>query len=499
MSKLLSDKAAHLMTGEAAGAAIRMVTRIVLVNIWLHDKNMVGLWQMLMQTINGPVVSIFALGLPGSLIYFVSRAGKRERSAYIAQAMIALFVLGVLAGAALVVSAPWISALYKTPELTGLLPLFAVFVLFEISVTYTRRLFVLYERTLIAAGLIILDSLGLLVCFALPAWMGEGLDTCVIWLDVFAGARMVITTFLALQGLQWGNLRLSWRLFRRQMAYAAPLGLSTAVPAIAGRADKMIMPFYLTTDRFAVYSIGAMQIPFAETIGTSIATVISPRIAVMHRDGDGAGLLKLWHDAVIRASILLLPLFALFMAVSDKAFLLLFTDKYADGVWLFRICLFVVPMFAAMQANVLAALGRTKFIFGVSVCRTLLTIGATIASIYLMGFYGPPVAMVAVGLLARAAMFCRIKRELKIEWADIWPVRRWLAVLSVALISGVVAWGASRALPGRLEACLLAGVVMSAVYVPLLFAFGLIDEKDRELIRHNWKRIRRLFRRKGRE
>jgi hypothetical protein len=66
MSKLLSDKAAHLMTGEAAGAAIRMVTRIVLVNIWLHDKNMVGLWQMLMQTINGPVVSIFALGLPST-------------------------------------------------------------------------------------------------------------------------------------------------------------------------------------------------------------------------------------------------------------------------------------------------------------------------------------------------------------------------------------------------------------------------------------------------
>ncbi len=494
MSKLLSDKAAHLMAGEGAGAVIRMVTRMVLVRVMLQDQ--VGLWQMLMQTINGPVVSIFALGLPGSLIYFVSRSKKSERSAYIAQAMIALFVLGVLACAALVISAPWIAALYDKPELASLLPLFSVFVLFEISVTYTRRLFVLYERTLLAAGLIIMDSLGLLVCFAVPALLGEGLGTCVRWLGAFAGGRMLFTTIMALQGLQWRNLRLSWRLFRRQMAYAAPLGLSSAMPAIAGRADKMIMPFYLPADRFAVYSIGAMQIPFAETIGTSIATVISPRIAVMHRDGDVAGLLKLWHDAIIRASMFLLPVFTLFMAVSDKVFPLLFTDKYADGVWLFRICLFGVPMCALMQANVLAALGMTKFIFGVSACRTVLTIGATIASIHLIGFYGPPMAMVAVGLLARIATVWRIRRELRITWAAVWPLRRWLAVLSVALIAGLAAWGASRLLPGMLEACLLAGVVMTAVYVPLLFAFKLVDEKDRELIRHNWKRIRRLFRRK---
>jgi O-antigen/teichoic acid export membrane protein len=216
----------------------------------------------------------------------------------------------------------------------------------------------------------------------------------------------------------------------------------------------------------------------------------------MHRDGDGAGLLKLWHDAVIRASILLLPLFALFMAVSDKVFLLLFTDEYADGVWLFRIYLFLVPMFAVMQANVLAALGRTKFIFGVSVCRTVLTIGATIASIHLIGFYGPPIVIVVIGFWARAAAVWRIKRELGVDWAGIWPVRRWLAVLSVALISGAAAWGASRVLPGRLAGSLLGAAAMTVLYISLLFAFGLIDEKDRELIRHNWKRIRGLFRRK---
>jgi O-antigen/teichoic acid export membrane protein len=316
----------------------------------------------------------------------------------------------------------------------------------------------------------------------------------VIWLAVFSCGRLVITTFLALDCVRGASLRPSFNFLKRQIGYSLPLGMSWAVPVIASRIDKIILPLYVSPANFAVYAMGAREIPLTGMITTSISTVIWPRISALHRDGDKEGLLKLWRSAVVRSSFLIFPIMTLLMAVSEKLFVLLYTDKYGEGLWPFRLYLLLVPLQGAMQGVVLSAMGRTRMVLWISILRTIFTVGVSILFIQWFGILGAPVAVLLTAYLSRVAMTWRVKRELNASVGDIFPWWQLLRILGVAAIAGVAAWAASTILPGRIISCLLGGVVMLAVYVPLIFLFRLPDEKDKELIAYNWKRLRNLFR-----
>lgn len=492
MARLLSDKAAHLMAGETAGAVIGVLTGMALTRIMRPEQ--VAQWKLLMQ-INVLVVSIFVLGLPQSLLYFAARAKGNERATYIVQTMTALFLLGSLSAVALIITAPGITALYEKQAVpVSLLRLFAVFILFELSVTYTRKLFVLYDRTVLTAFLIVVDALGLMACFAIPSMLGHGLSVCVASLAVFSAARLVFTTVMALQGLRGRAFRPSLRLLGRQFAYSVPLGMANSVPTLTGRLDKIIMPFYIKAEEYAVYAMNATDIPLTSTIATSIATVVTPRISAMHEAGNKEDLRKLWHQAEVRTAMLIMPIFAACMAASGALIAFLYTEYYAtaNGIWLFRTYLLALPLQALLQKSVLAACGRTGFIFAATFFRAIVTSAAVIAMANWVGFNGPPIAVVATAYIGTWGMAWRIRHELNLRWREVFPYGKLLSVIGVSLVAGAAAWGGTFLVKGNFLTCLVAGVITLAVYIPLLFAFRLVDEKDRELIRHNWKRIRRL-------
>jgi O-antigen/teichoic acid export membrane protein len=482
------------MFGEVAGSLINMATGIVLVRLITPEQ--MGRWQVLMQ-LSPLFVTIFILGLSASVLYFVPRASAEERGKYIAQTIVGLFFMGVLAAVVLVVAAPAIAALYNQPDLTGYIRIFSLFVLFQICVHYTRRLFMLYDQTLLAAVMIMVDSLGMLLCFVVPYFLKFGQDdpirTAVIFLAVFMACRVAFTTVLALRDVKPGDFRLSMKRIGRQLEYSAPLGLSTAVPAISNRADKVIMPAYLDAGAYGVYAIGAKEVPLAGPLAFTISSVIQPRLAVFHKEGNTDGLVQLWRDATVRSALMLLPLFAFLMAIADKAFVLLYTEKYAQGVWLFRIYLLMVPLYITMQRAVLAAFGRTKFVLLISILQTVGTIAAAIVMARVIHFYGPAIAVIGMAYLAMFVLGLRIQRELRVKWTRIWPVYKVLTILAVSLLAGVAAWAGARILESRILSCLIAAAIMCAVYVPLLFIFRLLDQKDRDLIRQNWQRLKRLL------
>jgi len=490
MAVRLSDKAAHLMLGEGLGAVVSVATAVVLVHVM--SQEMVGQWKVLMQ-INMLVINVFILGLPMGLLYFVPRASDNERGVYIVQTMVGVFVLGLVAAAALIITSPFIATVYKQPDLAGLLPLLAVFVLFQMAVGYTRRLFLLYNRTILMAALIIADPAGVLFCFAVPAMLGYGLRVSILWLIAFAAVRTVFTVAFALQGVRWADFRFSPRLIGAQLWYAIPLGIAQAIPVIAKNVDKLIMPIYLDAKTYAIYAIGANEVPLAWILSGAIAVVIQPRLAVMHRDGDREGLLNLWREATVRAALLVLPFFALLVAVSDKVFILFFTEQYKNGVWLFRTYLLMIPLYITMQRTVLAAFGKTKFVLLVAFLETVLSAAASIALINWVGFYGPPIGIVVLAYLAALALGARVKREARAPWQRVWPLRRVLPILGVSALAGAAAWVGAHLFHDRLLSCALATVIMGAVYVPLLFLFRLLDRRDKDLLRLNWQRVRRFL------
>jgi O-antigen/teichoic acid export membrane protein len=490
MARRLSDKAAHLMLGEVLSSAVGIVTSMILVRVMTRE--MVGEWKVLMQ-VNMLVVNIFILGLPASLLYFVPRARDEERGVYIVQTVFGLFVLGLAAGVVLIVAAPFIAALYRQPDLAGVLPLFAVFVLFEMAVGYTRRLFLLYDKTVLMAALMVADPLGVLICFAAPAVRGYGLRTSVLWLGLYAGVRMIFTLFFALKGVRRSDFRFAPGLIGAQLWYSVPLGIAQAIPVISRNVDKLIMPIYLSAGTYAVYAVGATDIPLAWMISSAIAVVIQPRLAAMHMEGNREGLLDLWREATVRAALLILPFFALMVAVSDKVFVLFFTSQYEAGVWLFRTYLLVIPLYITMQRTVLAAFGKTKFVLAVSFLQTVCSAAASIALINWIGFYGPPIGVVCMAYLGTMALGLKLRYEIGAKWTRIWPLRRVLPVLGVSLLAGAAAYGAAHLFADRLLSCALATAIMGAVYAPLLFLFRLLDERDMDLLRLNWQRLMRLL------
>ena len=421
---------------------------------------------------------VFALGLPQSLLYFLPRLGSSERPAAVLNVGLGMALGGLGLAAAVYALAPWVARGFANPAVVEPLCAFAPFAFAAVATGFLDAQLVALGRTRLQAGLSLAHGVALFAATTVPALAGASLTELCTVLSAYGLVRWAVTLILAFAVAGWPYGGLRGGLLLRQLRYSLPLGLSESVGLLSRAVDKVAVKSVFPSSAFALYSVGARELPLVGVLLGAIGAVLTPELARLDAARDRAALLATWHRAVVQTAAFVWPVCAVLWVFAGPAMVAVFGADYAPAAAPFRIYLVALPLRVAAYGALLSALGRPGAVFWAALGDLLANAAASFALARAGFFLGPACATVGTTYLHVAVLLAVARRALAVSLRELIPWRALgrvglatLAATSLAAVSSVLPLGPQAhllvAIPLAVGGYLALGRVLA---IPLVFA-----------------------------
>jgi O-antigen/teichoic acid export membrane protein len=338
-----------------------------------------------------------------------------------------------------------------------------------------ERLFVAEQQAERQAAFIAAAYGGQALVVILTAILTRRLDLIVWGLVAFAFARMAVTFLYCIPVYRPSLGACSIKSFKEQFSYAIPLGLATVVLLVFAQTDKYVIIYFLGRETFAVYSVGAYQLPFVDIVRNSIMNVVFPLMAQHQKEGKTGEILALWRRATLKTAVVFFPIFV-FLEVSARPFVsILFTEEYVDATPVFMIYLLVFLRTTLDTTSVLMVFKKTAFMFKVNVVSVAFHIVFCISMYRAFGWLGVPAATVVAMYLQNGINLVKSARLLETPIYRLMPWGQLVIRFLVAALVGVGLYLGYRVYPvDSFIKLALAAACYFAVYLAIILTFRLI-------------------------
>ncbi|WP_431610995.1 oligosaccharide flippase family protein [Chryseobacterium sp. 'Rf worker isolate 10'] len=156
--------------------------------------------------------------------------------------------------------------------------------------------------------------------------------------------------------------------------YGFPLFIATYLGVFTLHIDKIIINKLGGIDAFAIYSIGALEIPFAGLITKSIVSVSYPKIVKHVENNEMTLATDMWLKDIKRASYLIFPMVFLCILFSKQIILGLFGNKYTEAVPIFEGYCLILIWRNATYGSILSIKGKTNYIAVISLISVIINV-----------------------------------------------------------------------------------------------------------------------------
>ena len=225
--------------------------------------------------------------------------------------------------------------------------------------------------------------------------------------------------------------------------FAVPLALAGMFGTISMQLDKWIVSFLCGPDEFAVYALGAMEVPLIGMVTGAMTAVALTDMRKAVDAGKPADALRLFQVIARKSSYVILPIMLFFMLTADTVIQYLYGSDYADSAIPFRIYLVLLPVRTVVFGSLILALGKSRFILFRSMIGLVIN---GILSVFLVWHFGPWGASIAtvtaIYLWSLPANLYVLSRELNTSFSEILPFgtmyRICFAIAPLAIISVLI-------------------------------------------------------------
>lgn len=478
---------AMLVAGRSIGFVCRFIMAVVLARELAQVEFGVYKQAFLLQS---TFIMLLDLGLPASLYYFLQHAEQARRQ-YVSQSLAVLGLAAVAGGLAIAVGAPWWGVAFYDNLLGPLAPQLAVFLGSTLVSSVLEVVLIARQRTRQAAVTYCVSDV---VLAALVLWtvLAGGGVSGILWAAtaVYLARTVALVIYARRAGLLSFH-RLSWEPLTRQWNYAVPFWAGHIVEFLAVAAPQYYVSGQYDTRTFAVFAVGSMNIPFVEVIYASVVSVAIVQLTRLAQVGARDQIRDTLANGIRMVSLVCLPLFVVLELLADEVIVLLYTQRFADAVPVFRVALLALPLIATQLEYVPRAYADTRFLFfmcavrGV-VCVTLLGVLPPI-----LGLLGAPLAFILALVATHLILVVRVSRLTGLPYSQVWPLgvlgrivaASILAAVPVLLLkgTGLLAWWPILA---------AAVVVFGVTYAVMLWRFQVLSRGERETVQALGRRLR---------
>lgn len=473
----LTENAAALIVANGLKYAVGFILPMMLVR-WMSQGEYGTYQQLILLSNIGS--TLMMLGLPMSVYYFYRRS---HAPTLIAQTQIILVASGLVTGIAIVALAPTLAARFHDAGLRQLLPIFAIYVALNIFSELFMNVMISQGRYRLEVSLELLETVVRVSLLVTIVALGYSLRALVFGLIGYATFRLIFRSYWVWTGTD-SVRKASWsrRFPGAQLAYSLPLAASSGVGVIGNLLDKMIVAFSFSPVDYAVYSVGALEIPLDTIFQGSVANVLRASLPSLIAEGRHREVVRIWQESVRKLSLVMIPSFVFFSIFASRVISVLFTARYQASVLVFHVYLLLIPQYMLILNAVPQVFGKTRLNFYVAI-QTLLT-NAVFSLVLLryLGMLGPAVALVTSSYLASLTYLFMSSKLLGTRILDLLPLNALARTAFAAVLAGGLASLVEIILPGWLS-LILGGCAFFVTFAVFSYLVGALRATDVENIR----------------
>jgi O-antigen/teichoic acid export membrane protein len=172
------------------------------------------------------------------------------------------------------------------------------------------------------------------------------------------------------------------------LVYGLPLYLATFAGLLSNYLDKLIVNISSDDTTFAIFAVGAFEIPIFAMLSAAFSQQIFPRMVKFMDDGEDELAKNLWIETTKKVSLITYPMILLAMFFSEEIIFLVYNENYKASVILFKTYLLVALFRNNSYGILLTAKGETKIITKVSISILLLNLLFSVTLFYIYGIKG---------------------------------------------------------------------------------------------------------------
>ena len=331
--------------------------------------------------------SIFFAALPTCLLYFTGRADSDgEKKAYLRVVVMFTMTISFFLTLTLFLASDNISKLFNNDQLQTVLPYFSMSPLGILMIALMPACHIVTNRTAIQPYLAALIA----VFVALPpifiALRGAGLVEIVqliAGLYFFVGLALCILMFTIYSAGLDLNLNLRSKL-KAVFLYAWPLLMASSLSIVGLKADHVVVASVLGTLAYAIYSVGAFEIPVFNLLQNSVTSVLMPKITELLKANDFEQAVDLWRLAAAKTAAVTFPLAVLLMINADLVVKALFGVRYIDAATVFILFNSFVFLRVITFGLALRAMNKTHIEFMLTLIYLLFSV---VGSYFMVNYY----------------------------------------------------------------------------------------------------------------
>jgi O-antigen/teichoic acid export membrane protein len=436
-ARYLAGDAAVLATAALVTQGAGMLGTIALARLLPLDE--FGLFQELLL-LYAIVAPLLYAGLPAALTFYLSRSTTdEERRGWTFDATIALAALGLLFAVLLVVlREPLAELLHEPGKLSTAIACLAPYVVFSFIAATGPNALVPTGRARLSAALSVVAAVVYLVCLVTTALVEPDVRALALAMGLTAAVSALLAVVAVGRAVGYlVRMRGLPRRVRRFLAYGLPLALTGLAGLLGFQFDRIVIIGNFSPDVYAIYAVGAVELPVATIVQQSVNSVLLPELAVRHRDGDIAGLGALWREAIRKTSLVLFPIFVVCMVLAGDLIRVAFGARFEQSTEIFRIYLLLMPLRVATYGLIPMAIGRTRINLSASFVVLGSNVVLALALVGPLGLPGPAWATVIATTITVGYYLIRLRPLLDLSIGALFPWRVLATTLAVSAAAAI--------------------------------------------------------------
>lgn len=469
-----------------------------IVMVHLLSKQEVGTFRqvILLYTL---VSTFLSINLEASVFYYEPREREQRLAGFLLQTLAIGWLIASAIAFTLFFAADGLAGLLANPNISGLLQTYCLLSFADTTLALVPSTLISQGRVVRASAYALVGTLLRVAALSIVLFSGGSLDGAV----KLSVALVSVVALAGVADLAYGARRTRWhislRQAREQIGYCLPLFFASSLGILSLQMDKLLISRYFDVETFAVYSIGAIDLPVIGLVTTSLSTAILPALIEHARHNRLTDALPLWHTAMRKSALILFPCFAFFLVEAREFMTILYGPAYADAAYPFSIYLLTLPLRIAVYSAFLRALGNTRPIARSALYGFGLNLIASITLLELgegswLAFIGPAIGTLLATTLITGISLNAIKRSLARPLGELIPWRELGGLMLIFLISTIPIALIGRGQSPSVAIFMLKATAFAGTALLLLLASGSLRSDERALLRHP---LRTLFGSRG--
>lgn len=429
------NSAVKLMAAKFITLGISMVSSMLLSRF--RTLTEYGTYSQLLMAVN-LVSSIFMLGLPNSINYFLGKAkSEKERADFLSVYYTLSTILSFIVGLILVLAIPLLEIYFQNSLIKYFWYFMATYPWTKVIMAGTENLLIVYNKSNVLMLYKIFNSILLLGAILFVQVTGGTFKQYMLLFLSVEVAFTVLTYIFAKSNARGLRVSFDKKMIKTIFKFSVPIGFASMIGTANIELDKLVITSLFSTEDLAIYTNASKELPVT-IIASSITAVLMPQVVNLLHNNQKEEAVKLWKSATTISFAFISFISLACVVFAPEVITVLYSEKYLPGTSVFRVYSLVLLCRCTYFGMMLNATGKTKFILYSSIGTLALNLSLNYLFYLLLGFVGPAAAT----LLATVTMIMNqlrfTSKNMQIPFSKIFPWKNCGIFLSLNSLFGLI-------------------------------------------------------------